>query len=44
LDEIEFSFLNGNLVVRLGRQPISIVQPGAAHRKGADQYKLGERL
>jgi hypothetical protein len=31
LDEIEFSFLNGNLVVPRGRQPISIVQPGAAH-------------
>jgi hypothetical protein len=31
LDEIEFSFLNGNLVVRRRRLPISIVQPGAAH-------------
>jgi hypothetical protein len=31
LDEIEFSFLNGNLVVRRRRRPISILQPGAAH-------------
>jgi hypothetical protein len=31
LDEIEFSFLNLNLVVRRSRKPISIVQPGAAH-------------
>jgi hypothetical protein len=31
LGEMEFSFLNGNLVVRKSRQPISIVQPGAAH-------------
>jgi hypothetical protein len=31
LDEIEFSFLNGNLVVRRSRQSISVVQPGAAH-------------
>jgi hypothetical protein len=30
-DEIEFSFLNGNLVVRRSRLPISIVQPGAAY-------------
>jgi hypothetical protein len=30
-DEIEFSFLNGNLVVRRSRKPISIVQSGAAH-------------
>jgi hypothetical protein len=33
LDEVEFSFLNGNLVVRRSRQPIFIVQPDAAHLK-----------
>jgi hypothetical protein len=33
LDEIKFSFLNGNLVVRRSRKPISTVQPGAAHRE-----------
>jgi hypothetical protein len=32
-DEIEFRFLNRNLVVRRRRRPISIVQPGAAHLK-----------
>jgi hypothetical protein len=32
-DEIEFSFLNRNLVVRRCRWPISIVQPGAAYLK-----------
>jgi hypothetical protein len=31
LDEIEFSFLNGNLVVPRSPQPISIVKPGAEH-------------
>jgi hypothetical protein len=31
LDEIKFSFLNGNLVVQRRRRPISTVQPGAAH-------------
>jgi hypothetical protein len=31
LDEIEFSFLNGNLVVRRSRLPISILQPNAGH-------------
>jgi hypothetical protein len=30
-DDIEFSFLNGNLVVRRSRQPISMVQTDAAH-------------
>jgi hypothetical protein len=30
-DEIEFSFLNGNLVVPRSRQLISMTQPGAAH-------------
>jgi hypothetical protein len=43
-DEIEFSFLNGNLVVRRSRQPISILQIDAAHpQKGAGQHKRGER-
>jgi hypothetical protein len=31
LDEIEFSFLNGNLVVRRSRKPISMLQADAAH-------------
>jgi hypothetical protein len=31
LHEIEFSFLNGNLVVPRSRQPISMLQPDAAH-------------
>jgi hypothetical protein len=31
LDEIEFSFLNGNLMVRRSRQPISMLQTDAAH-------------
>jgi hypothetical protein len=30
-NEIEFSFVNGNLVVQRRRRLISIVQPGAAH-------------
>jgi hypothetical protein len=45
LGEIEFSFLNDNLVVRQSRQPISMLQIDAAHpQNGAGQHKLGERL
>jgi hypothetical protein len=45
LHEIEFNFLNGNLMVPLAQEPIFPVQPGAAHlNKGADQCKRGEEL